>query len=91
MAQALACLEKPVVHVGGEGQVPKGTSDQAVALSAKQQRRVLVTFNFDMVLTACETGYLLEPPPEAPGRPAWSQVFDGWLANRLPTARGVAR
>ncbi len=56
VAKALACLNKPVVYVGGEDQLAKGTPDDLVAKSAKRQRRVLLTVNFDMVLAACEEG-----------------------------------
>jgi predicted nuclease of predicted toxin-antitoxin system len=56
VAKALKHLEKDVTHVGADKQLAKGSSDREVAESAKQQRRVLVTFNFDMVLAACEIG-----------------------------------
>lgn len=56
VSRALADLGKPVTYVGADGQVSKGTPDLQVAQSAKVQRRVVVTFNFDMVLAACELG-----------------------------------
>jgi predicted nuclease of predicted toxin-antitoxin system len=56
VADALVCLGKSVVRVGGQGQAAFGSSDVVVARSAKTQRRVLVTFNFDMVIAACDLG-----------------------------------
>lgn len=56
VAKALKCLGKAVNHVGEEGQPARGSHDGPVARAAKKKRQVLVTFNFDMVLTACEVG-----------------------------------
>jgi predicted nuclease of predicted toxin-antitoxin system len=56
VARALACLGKACTFVGGENQVPKGTPDKEVAASARAQGRILLTFNFDMVLAAADEG-----------------------------------
>lgn len=56
VARALACLGKSVTYVGDVNQPPRGSSDLIIAQAAKRQKRVLATFNFDMVLTACEVG-----------------------------------
>lgn len=56
VAKALVCLGKRVSYVGGDGQPPTGSEDSEIAAAVKQQRRVLVTYNFDMVLAACAAG-----------------------------------
>jgi predicted nuclease of predicted toxin-antitoxin system len=56
VARALHCLGKAVAHVGQDGQPVRGSDDGTVARAAKKKRQVLVTFNFDMVLSACEVG-----------------------------------
>jgi predicted nuclease of predicted toxin-antitoxin system len=56
VARALACLGKSVTYVGARGQVRRGSSDLVVARSARRNRRVILTVNFDMVMSACDAG-----------------------------------
>lgn len=56
VARALAELGKPVTYIGAQRQPRKGTHDPAVAEAAQQERRVIATFNFDMVLACCDLG-----------------------------------
>jgi len=52
----MSCLKKSAVYVGQRQQPKKGSTDAAVAQAAKRNKRVILTSNYEMVLTACEIG-----------------------------------
>lgn len=54
------------------------------ARAERQPDRLLAVSNI-----GTRSGYLLAPPSESLGGPAWSQVFDGWLATGQVSPRVV--
>jgi predicted nuclease of predicted toxin-antitoxin system len=56
VAQALRVLEKPVTHVGAEGQLPRDTPDEQILAHAKSRKNVIATTNHDMLLLCIEEG-----------------------------------
>lgn len=56
MARALWELDFNTTHVGGLGQPPRGSSDEAVLQHARLHKQTVVTSNLDFVELCCDEG-----------------------------------